>query len=66
MDQAAPEFSSGDTVQLRSGGPAMTVSAVSQSLAYCVWFSDGIQQNGTFEQNLLQRVAPAPADPAAD
>jgi uncharacterized protein YodC (DUF2158 family) len=66
MPQTTPVFTAGDTVQLRSGGPSMTISAVSQSLAYCVWFNEGKQQTGTFEQSLLEHIAPAAeGDPAA-
>ncbi|RIA37615.1 uncharacterized protein YodC (DUF2158 family) [Hephaestia caeni] len=35
----------GDVVQLKSGGPTMTVEWVEDSAAYCVWF-DGKKQSG--------------------
>jgi uncharacterized protein YodC (DUF2158 family) len=67
MKSSSPAFEVGDTVTLRSGGPLMTISALSMSLAYCVWFGEGaIQQTGTFELDLLEHVVPPPAEPPAD
>ena len=51
----------GDTVVLKTGGPAMTVQAVSLSLAYCAWTAAGQQRHGTFEVDSLERVAPETA-----
>jgi uncharacterized protein YodC (DUF2158 family) len=39
----------GDTVVLKTGGPAMTVQALSLSLAYCAWTLAGQPRHGTFE-----------------
>lgn len=33
-------FSVGDTVQLKSGGPVMTVESVDEEGLNCVWFGD--------------------------
>ena len=43
----------GDTVVLKTGGPAMTVQALSLSLAYCAWNASGRMQHGTFEVDTL-------------
>ncbi len=40
----ADSFSPGDTVQLKSGGPVVTVTHVDdeldETMVYCVWFGD--------------------------
>ncbi|MEL7032804.1 MAG: DUF2158 domain-containing protein [Pseudomonadota bacterium] len=41
------EFKIGDVVQLKSGGPKMTVAAVKQDRAICVWFNG---QNALHEE----------------
>ena len=33
------QFESGDVVELKSGGPKMTIAAVKQERAFCVWFN---------------------------
>jgi uncharacterized protein YodC (DUF2158 family) len=49
----------GDTVALKSGGPPMTVQALSMSLAYCAWSVGGQSRHGTFEVETLEFVAQA-------
>lgn len=49
------EIRVGDVVSLASGGPAMTVQARSQNLAYCAWMADGRLHQGTFEIGSLRR-----------
>jgi uncharacterized protein YodC (DUF2158 family) len=51
----------GDTVVLKSGGPAMTVQARSQNLAYCSWFEGDKLHHGTFAVDTLQADAIASA-----
>lgn len=63
----APQFASGDAVQLLGQGPVMHVIALHPSasaaprLCYCHWLDpSGILCHGTFEQHHLTRVAPLP------
>lgn len=53
------EFVIGDVVQLKSGGPVMTVTSVGDSYGtptvWCVWFDLKGQQNGTFPPAALRK-----------
>ncbi len=51
-------FSVGDIVQLKSGGPIMTVETVDEESLNCVWFTDKHTEafRGYFEQATLQKV----------
>jgi uncharacterized protein YodC (DUF2158 family) len=49
-----PRLNVGDKVTLRTGGPVMTVQAVSMSLAYCAWSTGGRLHHGTFETDSLE------------
>lgn len=49
----------GDTVVLKTGGPSMTVQALSMSLAYCAWTLAGQRRQGTFEVDTLDVVGHA-------
>lgn len=55
----------GDTVVLKTGGSAMTVQALSMSLAYCAWTAAGQPRHGTFEVDTLEVVSHRPKDSAA-
>ena len=65
----APKFSPGDIVQLKSGGPAMTVSKISNdSLSgefrgyQCEWFKGASKERAPFEEETLKTyVAPKKA-----
>jgi len=61
----AEAFKVGDLVQLKSGGPAMTVEAVLLGGALrCQWFSPRSKLNkGVFEPNLLVRGEPGKKRP---
>ena len=48
----------GDKVELKGGGPVMTVRARSQNLAYCAWEVEGRLYQGTFEIGSLRRLPP--------
>lgn len=50
-------FNVGDTVQLRAGGPKMTIDEIDMSgRAYCKWFSGGKLQKDYFESHSLNKV----------
>jgi uncharacterized protein YodC (DUF2158 family) len=49
-----PAFEIGATVQLRSGGPALTVLGQAGERVHCVFFSDEI---GEFRETMLPEVA---------
>lgn len=51
----------GALVVLKSGGPVMTVRAVSQHQAYCDWFDHRGHRQGTFDMASLE-LAPEPSD----
>lgn len=56
-DQSEAPYLDGDKVRLKSGGPVMTVRAMSQNLVYSVWFDDHQQlQSGTFAISELDRL----------
>ena len=53
-------FSEGDVVQLKSGGPKMTVDAVrdqtGQLRAMCTWFNGAIRMSDQFELHSLRSL----------
>jgi uncharacterized protein YodC (DUF2158 family) len=57
-------FRSGDVVQLKSGGPKMTVTTVTKrggrELVICSWFDGAKQTSGTFAQEALQTANSGP------
>lgn len=62
------KFSVGDLVQLKSGGPAMTVSEVIKRDSHpkekyrCIWFKGASNEFGVFEEEVLKPfVAPKKA-----
>jgi uncharacterized protein YodC (DUF2158 family) len=52
----------GALVRLKSGGPVMTVRAVSLRQAYCNWAEGAIHMHGTFDVDTLVAVSLAEAD----
>ena len=62
-------FEAGDIVELKSGGPQMTVASMKHDRAFCVWFNrrEGCheEQSGEFLVVTLQRAAPQPQRQAA-
>ena len=53
---AMKEIEAGAVVQLRSGGPKMTVNKVEGSEAVCNWFDGNKAQTAIFELVLLKFV----------
>lgn len=55
----AEKFEVGAVVQLKSGGPAMTVSSIEESGRYrCVWFKGASREAANFEGHTLKPYAP--------
>ena len=57
----ADEIKPGNVVKVKSGGPNMTVSAISDNLGtetvWCSWFDDkNKNQSGTFPLNTVVKV----------
>lgn len=52
-------FQVGDTVQVKSGGPVMTVAKIEDGKAHCHWFgSQGKQEFGVFPVVVLEKFEP--------
>lgn len=51
----------GDVVQLKSGGPKMTVDNVSQSQAKCSWFNGAVRMSDVFELHSLRSLEDLPS-----
>ena len=58
-------FAIGDVVQLKSGGPQMTIDKSyppnrdrSEALCVCKWFDNGTSKSETFAASALERVPP--------
>lgn len=59
----ATDFKAGDVVQLKSGGPKMTIKgigkygfAATEDTALCVWFEKTTKKEETFELATLEKV----------
>jgi len=51
------EIKAGDVVQLKSGGPQMTVNFVEKDEAACTWFDDKMKpQHGRYPVTSLKQV----------
>ena len=60
MMEEAMQFDVGDTVNLKSGGPLMTVEHfVEESYVGCVWFEEHQIQRGTFPAATLDKASAA-------
>lgn len=57
-------FAIGDVVQLKSGGPLMTVDQSAEGQILCSWFVGAEHKKGKFAAATLERyVEPAPHEP---
>jgi uncharacterized protein YodC (DUF2158 family) len=63
----ASKFEAGDMVQLKSGGPPMTIDAIPdqsrgpynhQDEYLCIWFKGATKDQGHFGEHLLQTYVP--------
>ena len=52
------KFKVGDVVQLKSGGPSMTVQEITEEEALCVWFNRAEQMRDSFAAPALQIAPP--------
>lgn len=54
-------FQDGDVVQLKSGGPQMTVEGYEDGLVVCVWFEEKNRKSSAFKEATIQKwVRPTP------
>ena len=51
-------ISEGDVVQLKSGGPNMTISEVTEQYAVCTWFAKVEVKESTFKLSMLEKYNP--------
>ena len=51
---AGGTFKTGDLVQLKSGGPVMTVDTVSGQVVYAAWFAGAKHERTNFQAGALQ------------
>ncbi|MCL5502106.1 DUF2158 domain-containing protein [Escherichia coli] len=56
------QFEAGTLVQLKSGGPIMTVESYNKDSDkyFCEWFSNGKRNSELFRKTSLQQFKPAP------
>ncbi|MFC7552645.1 YodC family protein [Pseudoroseomonas wenyumeiae] len=53
------EFSLGDVVQLKSGGPHMTISVINPDRRiHTIWFVNDELKNGVFPPETLEKYVP--------
>jgi uncharacterized protein YodC (DUF2158 family) len=62
----ADDFKAGDVVQLKSGGPEMTINYIQDTVdgkqAVCIWFEGKKQSVGYFGFHVLKHVEQANTD----
>ena len=57
------ELKIGDVVELKSGGPKMTIQGIDDMLGvHCNWFKDEKRESSNFNLNTLQIVAQEDTD----
>jgi uncharacterized protein YodC (DUF2158 family) len=51
------DIKAGDRVQVKSGGPTMTVESIGKDgTVYCVWFDGSTEKKSNFNSASLQKV----------
>jgi len=50
------EFKIGDTVQLKSGGPVMTIDNVTGARALCIWFQSNETKPDWFHLSAVEKA----------
>jgi uncharacterized protein YodC (DUF2158 family) len=51
-------FKTGQLVQLKSGGPHMTIAGIAYNgLVFCKWFNNGALEGARFEPSAIQRCS---------
>jgi uncharacterized protein YodC (DUF2158 family) len=55
---AAKTLAVGDIVQLKSGGPNMTVAVLTGTSVRCKWFAGAKLEDGHFDMEMLQAPEP--------
>lgn len=55
---ANTEYKIGDIVQLKSGGPKMTISSLRDSANdyFCIWFKGANKESGYFKDEILKKA----------
>jgi len=53
-------FQVGDVVQLKSGGPLMTVSELQGNIVHCRWFVGNEEKSSSFASELLKSANTGP------
>ena len=56
------QFQQGDVVELKSGGPKMTIHGVKGSKATCVWFVGKDKKQDVFEVGTLKKEVKLTSD----
>jgi len=56
MSESKHKFKLGDIVQLKSGGPTMTVDSEGKSELACLWFAEAELKDGRFSATSLKLV----------
>jgi uncharacterized protein YodC (DUF2158 family) len=62
LPEVTPRFKVGDVIELKSGGPRMTVKRIHENKDkaeigyYCAWFVDGKLTNGFFPSETVIRT----------
>ena len=51
----------GDVVELKSGGPAMTVESIENNRVWCAWFINGETNRAVFASDMLQEPQEPPS-----